>query len=40
MLLPYANAKLHLGHILGYTQSDIWTPLSEYERPQLLLYLW
>ncbi|TNF70123.1 MAG: methionine--tRNA ligase [Gammaproteobacteria bacterium] len=22
--LPYANAKLHLGHILGYTQSDIW----------------
>lgn len=22
--LPYANAPLHLGHMLGYTQSDIW----------------
>ena len=23
--LPYANAPLHLGHILEYTQTDIWT---------------
>ena len=22
--LPYANAALHLGHILEYTQTDIW----------------
>jgi leucyl-tRNA synthetase len=22
--LPYANAALHLGHILEYTQADIW----------------
>lgn len=23
--LPYANGELHLGHILGYVSSDIWT---------------
>lgn len=23
--LPYANGALHLGHILGYVQSDIWS---------------
>ena len=22
--LPYANAPLHLGHILEHTQTDIW----------------
>ena len=22
--LPYANAALHLGHILEYTQTDVW----------------
>ena len=22
--LPYANASLHLGHILEHTQTDIW----------------
>jgi methionyl-tRNA synthetase len=22
--LPYANGNLHLGHLLGYTQADIW----------------
>jgi methionyl-tRNA synthetase len=22
--LPYANGKIHLGHLLGYIQSDIW----------------
>ena len=23
--LPYANGALHLGHLVGYTQGDIWT---------------
>lgn len=23
--LPYANGPLHLGHLVGYTQGDIWT---------------
>ncbi len=23
--LPYANGQLHLGHLVGYIQSDIWT---------------
>jgi len=22
--LPYANGELHIGHLLGYIQSDIW----------------
>ena len=22
--LPYANGPLHLGHMLGYIQTDIW----------------
>ncbi|MGB3381400.1 MAG: class I tRNA ligase family protein, partial [Rhodanobacter sp.] len=22
--LPYANGPLHLGHMLGYIQADIW----------------
>ncbi|MFI5269395.1 MAG: class I tRNA ligase family protein, partial [Chloroflexota bacterium] len=22
--LPYANGPLHLGHLLGYIQADIW----------------
>ena len=22
--LPYANGPLHIGHLLGYIQSDIW----------------
>ncbi|MDC0000578.1 class I tRNA ligase family protein, partial [Porticoccaceae bacterium] len=22
--LPYANAALHLGHVLEYTQTDVW----------------
>ena len=23
--LPYANGALHLGHLVGYIQGDIWT---------------
>ena len=23
--LPYANGHLHLGHLVGYVQGDIWT---------------
>ncbi|NND45690.1 MAG: class I tRNA ligase family protein, partial [Xanthomonadales bacterium] len=22
--LPYANGAMHLGHMLGYVQTDIW----------------
>ncbi|HIG68027.1 MAG TPA: methionine--tRNA ligase [Porticoccaceae bacterium] len=27
--LPYANAALHLGHILEYTQTDVWVRLQK-----------
>ena len=29
--LPYANGAIHLGHLVGYTQTDIWV---RYQRMQ------
>ncbi len=27
--LPYANGALHLGHMVGYIQADIWVRLQK-----------
>ncbi|HUP91247.1 MAG TPA: class I tRNA ligase family protein, partial [Solimonas sp.] len=33
--LPYANGPLHLGHILGYVQADIWVRFQRMQRHEL-----
>ena len=35
--LPYANAPLHLGHILEHTQTDIWVRFQNQNSNQCLL---
>ena len=34
--LPYANGDLHLGHILGYIQSDIWVRFQKLQGNQCI----
>ncbi|OEZ33647.1 methionine--tRNA ligase [Francisella endosymbiont of Amblyomma maculatum] len=34
--LPYANGDLHLGHILGYVQSDIWVRFQKLQGNQCI----
>ena len=34
--LPYANDDLHLGHMLGYTQSDIWVRFQKLQGNQCI----
>ena len=37
--LPYANAPLHLGHILEHTQTDIWVRFQNYMEMNVLTYV-
>ena len=36
--LPYANAPLHLGHILEAVQTDIWTRFQNYNGNECLFF--
>ena len=33
--LPYANGKLHIGHIMEYIQADIWVRFQRMRRDQV-----
>ena len=32
--LPYANGDIHLGHLLGYIQADIWARFHKMRRAE------
>lgn len=34
--LPYANGPLHLGHLVGYIQADIWVRAPPARRQDLV----
>ena len=37
--LPYANASLHLGHILEHTQTDIWVRFQKLTEMNVFTYV-
>ena len=37
--LPYANAPLHLGHILEHTQTDIWVRFQRLQGNDLHIHM-
>ena len=38
--LPYANGAIHLGHLVGYIQADIWVRFQRMHGHQVTVACW